>query len=80
MAYKQNDRSDHKQGYDAGKQDEIVALWQNPEEREQFSEWDYVCVMNTFYVSQARCKKDLQIVHILFIFYIPITCYNTYGA
>ncbi len=35
--------------YDSGNQEEIAALWQDAEEREQFSEWDYIYVMNTFY-------------------------------
>ena len=47
--------------YSAGKFQEIIALWKNEEEREQFTEWDYIYVMNTMYKQQQDYKECLEV-------------------
>lgn len=46
--------------YSAGNYQEIISLWQNPAERTQFTEWDYVYVMNTFY-AQKNYEQCLEV-------------------
>ncbi|MBQ8072573.1 MAG: hypothetical protein IJ231_02295 [Clostridia bacterium] len=54
--------------YSAGNYQEIIALWQNLEERKQFTEWDYVYVMNTFYAQKnyEQCLEVYRAFHAVF--------------
>ena len=47
--------------YSAGKYDEIIAEWENHEERDQFSEWDYIYVMNTLYMQKQDYNECLEV-------------------
>ena len=51
--------------YTAGNYQEIISFWENEEERKQFSEWDYVYVMNTFYAQKNydQCLEVYRAFH-----------------
>ena len=57
-----------KELYAAGKYQEIIALWENREERAEFTEWDYVYVMNTFYAQKnyEQCLEVYRAFHRVF--------------
>ena len=51
--------------YSSGDYQGIIALWENEEERGQFSDWDYVYVMNTFYAQKEydQCLEVYRSFH-----------------
>jgi len=51
--------------YTSGKYPEIISLWNNEEERKQFSEWDYVYIMNLFYTQKNydQCLDVYRVFH-----------------
>ena len=47
--------------YSASNYQEIISLWEKTDEREQFTEWDYVYVMNAFY-AQKNYDQCLEVL------------------